>query len=144
MSKQEKEKEVEEIPVNPYADLFTLIQDRQVELSLKQSTVKEIKLDGAVYKRKPLSTKEWREIFKLNSEMTAIKDDELARLDKLIELREKGALYYFGIPSNIYDKYYEEISSIIEGCILRTNSGLSPDIDFDEILQKYKLQHSKQ
>ena len=129
---------------NPYADLFSLIQDKQVELALKESQKKEIKVDGQTYKRKPLSTKQWREIFILNDKMTKVKkEDEIKRLDALIELRTKGAEYYFDIPAEVFDKYYEDLSPIIEGCILRSNSGLSPDIDFEEILQKYKAQTIK-
>lgn len=142
---EEKQKEVivpEQIE-NPYADLFSLIQDKQVELALKESQKKEVKVDGQTYTRKPLSTKQWREIFILNDKMTKIKDDELKRLDALIELRTKGAEYYFGIPSEVFDKYYEDLSPIMEGCILRSNTGLSPDIDFEEILQKYKAQAIK-
>lgn len=147
LSAIEKEKK-EQVPIvaadNPYADLFSLIQDKQVELSLRKSTQKTIKAGDTVYNRKPLSTKEWREIYVLNDTMSKIpKDEEIKRLDTLIELRTKAAKYYFDIPEDIFDKYYEEISPIIEGCILRSNTGLSPDIDFEEILQKYKEQATK-
>jgi hypothetical protein len=128
---------------NPYADLFSLIQDKQVELSLRQSQKKEIEINGQKYTRKPLTTKQWREIFILNDNMSKTKDDEIKRLDILIELRTKGAEYYFGIPADVFDKNYEDLSPIIEGCILRSNTGLSPDIDFEEILQKYKAQNTR-
>lgn len=143
---EEKQKDIipEQIE-NPYADLFSLIQDKQVELALKESQKKEIKVDGHTYTRKPLSTKQWREIFVLNDKMSKIKkeDEDIKRIDALIELRTKGAEYYFDIPADIFDKNYEDLSPIIEGCILRSNTGLSPEINFEEILQKYKAQAIK-
>jgi hypothetical protein len=53
-------------------------------------------------------------------------------------MREKGALYYFGIPIEVFDANYEKISSLIEGCILRSNMGATADIDFEDLLKKFE------
>jgi ribosome recycling factor len=53
-------------------------------------------------------------------------------------LRTKGADYYFGIPPDIFDENYEKLNPIIEGCILRSNTGLSPEVDLDKLLVEYQ------
>jgi hypothetical protein len=63
---------------------------------------------------------------------------DLARTDILIEMRQKGALYYFGIPAEVFDENYEQIGATIEGHILRSNMGANADIDFIEILKKFE------
>ena len=114
-----------------------MIQDKQLEHSLKLSKQTTIKIDNKTYNKKSLSAKQWREIVSLNQEMVAAKTD-LQRTDLLIKMREKGALYYFGIPPAVFDENYEKVYPVIEGCIIRSNSGLSSEIDLNAMLEKFQ------
>lgn len=130
--------------LNSLQEFINLIQDKQLEHSLKLSKQTSVSVDGKTYKKKSLSAKQWRDISVLNSQLASA-SDEVTRLDKLIEVRTKAAEYYFGIPPQIFDANYEKLSPLIEGCILRSNSGLSPDIDLDSLLHEYqKQQQNKQ
>lgn len=120
-----------------YDEFIQMIQDKQLEHSLKLSKQTVIKVDNKTYTKKPLSARQWREIVQLNQKMVEAKTD-LERTDILIEMREKGALYYFGISAEVFDKNYEKLYPIIEGCIVRSNSGLSPEIDLNSMLEKYQ------
>jgi hypothetical protein len=119
-------------------DFINVIQNKQLENTLKLAKQASIKIGDKVYKKKSLSSKQWREIVQLNQKMVDAKT-ELSRTDILIEMRAKGALYYFGIPANEFDTHYEKISPIIEGCILRSNMGAASDIDFEELLKRFEL-----
>src|SRR5688572_21538576 len=118
-------------------DFINLIQNKQLENTLKLAKQSTIKLGNKTYTKKSLSSKQWREIVQLNQKMVDAKT-ELARTDILIEMREKGALYYFGIPAKDFDENYEKVSPIIEGCILRSNMGASSDIDFEDLLKRFE------
>lgn len=129
--------------VQTFNDFISLIQDKQIEHALKLSKQTSVSVNGKIYKKKPLSAKQWRELSILSNEMAKLEKDSIEQLDKLIELRTKGAQYYFGIPPAVFDENYEKLSSIIEGNILRSNSGLSPDIDLDELLHEYQQSQIK-
>ena len=118
-------------------DFITMIQNKQLENTLKLAKQSTVKIGNKVYTKKSLSAKQWREIVVLNQKMVDAKT-ELARTDLLIEMREKGALYYFGIPTTVFDENYEKLSTIIEGHILRSNMGATSDIDFGELLSKFE------
>jgi hypothetical protein len=118
-------------------DFINLIQNKQLENTLKLAKNNIIKIGGKEYKKKPLSAKQWREIVQLNQKMTDAKG-ELARTDILLEMREKGALYYFNIPASVFDEHYETIGATIEGHILRSNMGANSDIDFAELLKRFE------
>lgn len=118
-------------------DFISVIQNKQLENSLKLAKQSTIKIGSKIYTKKSLSAKQWREIVVLNQKMVESKT-ELARTDILIEMREKGALYYFGIPAKEFDLNYEKISPIIEGCILRSNMGAASDIDFEDLLKRFE------
>lgn len=113
-----------------------MIQNKQLENTLKLAKGNKIIIDGKEYKKKPLTAKQWREIVQLNQKMAEAKT-ELARTDILLEMRQKGALYYFDIPAEIFDTHYEKIGATIEGHILRSNMGANADIEFEEILKKF-------
>jgi hypothetical protein len=116
-------------------DFINMIQNKQLENTLKLAKQSTIKIGNKTYTKKPLTSKQWREIVQLNQKMVDAKT-ELDRTDILITMREKGALYYFGIPSDIFDTNYEKIATIIEGHILRSNMGANSDIEFNELLAK--------
>lgn len=126
-----------------FNDFISMIQDKQIEHALKLSKQTNVTVNGKVYKKKPLSAKQWREISILNTEAAKLPNGSVEQLDKLIELRTKGAEYYFGIPSDVFDENYEKLSTLIEGNILRSNSGLSPDIDLDQLLVEYQNSQTK-
>jgi hypothetical protein len=113
-----------------------MIQNKQLENTLKLAKQSTIKIGNKTYTKKPLTSKQWREIVQLNQKMVDAKT-ELERTDILISMREKGALYYFGIPSDVFDVHYEKIASTIEGHILRSNMGANSDIEFNELLSKF-------
>jgi hypothetical protein len=118
-------------------DFINLIQNKQLENTLKLAKNNKITIGKKTYIKKPLTSKQWREIVQLNQKMVDAKTD-LARTDILIEMRQKGALYYFGIPAEVFDENYEQIGATIEGHILRSNMGANADIDFIEILKKFE------
>jgi len=118
-------------------DFINLIQNKQLENTLKLAKSNTIKIGNKTYTKKPLSAKQWREIVQLNQKMVDAKT-ELARTDILLEMREKGALYYFNIPADVFDENYESIGATIEGHILRSNMGASSDIEFSELLKKFE------
>jgi hypothetical protein len=132
-----------EIKLQSFQQFITLIQDKQIENALKLSKQTSITVGGRTYKRKPLTAKQWREISMLNTEMAKLPQNSIEQLDKLIELRSKGAEYYFGISPEIFDENFEKLNPIIEGCILRSNTGLSPDIDLDALLHEYQKDSTK-
>src|SRR5688500_2477118 len=103
-------------------DFINLIQNKQLENTLKLAKSNTIKIGNKTYTKKPLTAKQWREIVQLNQKMVDAKT-EIERTDILITMREKGALYYFGIPSEVFDANYEKIATTIEGHILRSNMG---------------------
>lgn len=127
---------------NPFQDMLNLIQNKQLEYSLKLSKQLSVTLNGKVYKKRSLTSKQWRELSLLNNELAKQKDGSLEQLDVLIELRTKAAFYYFSIPAEVFDENYEKLNSLLDGCILRSNSGLSPDIDLDSLLHEYENGHS--
>lgn len=129
---------------NPFQDMVNLIQNKQLEYNLKLSKQSSITIDGKVYKKKALTSKQWREISSLNSEMAKKPDGSIEQLDSLIELRTKAAFYYFNIPAEVFDENYERLSPLMDGCILRSNTGLSPDIDLDTLLHEYQNGHKKE
>jgi hypothetical protein len=118
-------------------DFINLIQNKQLESALKLAKQATIKIGTKTYTKKSLTAKQWREIVQLNQKMVDAKT-ELLRTDLLIEMREKGALYYFGIPATEFDANYEKVSPIIEGCILRSNMGASSDLDFEDLLKRFE------
>jgi hypothetical protein len=118
-------------------DFITMIQNKQLENTLKLAKNNTIKIGNKTYTKKPLTAKQWREIVQLNQRMVDAKTD-LARTDFLIEMRQKGALYYFGIPAEVFEENYEKIASTIEGHILRSNMGANADLDFSELLKKFE------
>jgi len=118
-------------------DFISMIQNKQLENTLKLAKQSTIKIGNKTYTKKSLTAKQWREIVQLNQRMADAEND-LERTDLLIEMREKGALYYFDIPVEIFDANYERISSLIEGCILRSNMGATADIDFEDLLKKFE------
>lgn len=132
-----------ETQIRSFNDFIVLIQDKQIEHALKLSKQTSITVGGKTYKKKPLTAKQWREISLLNTEMAQLPENSIEQLDKLLELRTKGADYYFGIPAAVFDENFEKLNPIIEGCILRSNTGLSPDIDLDTLLHEYQNQIKK-
>lgn len=118
-------------------DFINAIKNKQLENSLKLGRQTTIKIGNKNYTKKPITSKQWREIVQLNQEV-ADGPTELERSNALIDLREKGALYYFGIPSDVFDTNYEKISPIIEGAILRSNMGANSDIEFEELLKRFE------
>ena len=123
--------------------IIGLIQDAQLEFNLKESEKKKITLGKNTYNRKPVSNKQVRELYKINNEMAKAEND-LDRFDKLSELREKAAEYYFGIDPKTFDEYYEKLVPTLTGCIMRTTTDLSPEIDFNKIREKVnKLSNSQ-
>jgi hypothetical protein len=132
-----------ELQLKSMQGFIDLIQSKQVEHALKLSKQKTIKIGGKEYTKKPLSASKWREISNLNNEMANLPDNSPEQLDKLIQLRTLAAEYYFGIPADVFDENYEKLNPIIEGCILRSNTGLSPDVDLDTLLVEYQNQFNK-
>lgn len=128
---------------NPFQDMLNIIQNKQLEYSLKLSKQLSVTLNGKVYKKRSLTSKQWRELSSLNNELAKQKDGSLEQLDILIDLRTKAALYYFSIPAEVFDENYEKLNSLLDGCVLRSNTGLSPDIDLDSLLHEYENGHSK-
>lgn len=119
-------------------DFINAIQNKQLENSLKLAKQTVIKIGDKIYNKKPLSSRQWREIAALNQKMVDAQT-ELERTDLLIEMRAKGALYYFNIPADIFDENYEMLSPIIEGHILRSNMGATTsDIDFADLLKRFE------
>jgi hypothetical protein len=127
-----------ELQLKSMQGFIDVIQSKQIEHALKLSKQKTIVIGKNTYHKKPLSASKWREISKLNNEMANLPENSPEQLDKLIELRTKGADYYFGIPPDIFDENYEKLNPIIEGCILRSNTGLSPEVDLDKLLVEYQ------
>jgi len=118
-------------------DFINMIQNKQLENTLRLAKQSTIKIGNKVYTKKSLSAKQWREIVVLNQKMVDAKT-ELARTDLLIEMRSKGALYYFGIPAAVFDENYEKLSTLIEGHILRSNMGAAADVEFEELLARFE------
>jgi len=126
-----------------YQDFINLIQDQQLQNSLKLSNTKSIKLGNKTFTKKPLTSKQFAEIAKLNSQLKYEKSEE-SQIDILVNLRTKAAEYFFGIPADLFDTNFEKLNPIMEGCILRSTSGLSQDIDLDKLLLEYQNKQSKQ
>ena len=126
-----------------YQDFINLIQDQQLQNALKLSNTKSIKVGNKTYTKKPLTSKQFAEISKLNSKLKYEQSEE-SQIDILVELRTKAAEYFFGIPPEIFDSNFEKLNPIMEGCILRTSSGLSSDIDLDKLLLEYQNKQNKQ
>lgn len=118
-------------------DFINLIQNKQLENTLKLAKTNTIKIGNKTYTKKPLTAKQWREIVQLNQKMVDAKTD-LARTDILLEMRQKAALYYFNIPADIFEENYETIGATIEGHILRSNMGANAEVDFDDILKRFE------
>lgn len=118
-------------------DFINAIKNKQLENTLKLAKQNSIKLGSKTYTKKSITSKQWRELVVLN-QTVGNGETELQRTDALIEMREKGALYYFGIPSDVFDSNYEKISPIVEGCILRSNMGASSDVDFEDLLKRFE------
>ena len=118
-------------------DFINAIKNKQLENSLKLGRQTTIKIGNKTYSKKPITAKQWREIVVCNQKIADGKT-ELERSDALVSAREKGALYYFGIPSNVFDTNYEKISPIVEGAILRSNMGANSDIEFEELLKRFE------
>lgn len=118
-------------------DFVNAIKNKQLENSLKLGRQTSIKIGNKTYTKKSITAKQWREIVSLNQKI-ADGETELERSNALIDLREKGALYYFGIPENVFDTNYEKISPIVEGAILRSNMGANSDLEFEEILKRFE------
>ena len=116
-------------------DYVTLIQDAQLEYSLKLSETKSIKIGNKTYTKKPLSGKKVKDLYVLNDNMTKAQSD-LSRFNALYDLRTKAAEYMFGIPAEVFDENYEKVGPIIQGHIIRINTELSPEIDFNKIREK--------
>jgi len=114
-----------------------MIQNKQLENTLKLAKQSTVKIGNKVYTKKSLSAKQWREIVVLNQKMVDAKT-ELARTDLLIEMRSKGALYYFGIRAAVFDENYERLGTLIEGHILRSNMGAAADVDFEDLLARFE------
>lgn len=118
-------------------DFITMIQNKQLENTLKLARQSTVKIGNKTYTKKSLTSKQWREIIQLSQKMVDA-STELEKTDLLIEMRSKAALYYFGIPSDVFDIHYERLSPLIEGCILRSNMGANSDIDFDDMLKRFE------
>ena len=118
-------------------DFIDAIKNKQLENSLKLGRQITIKIGNKTYTKKSITSKQWREIVVLNQQVVDGKT-ELDRSDALISLREKGALYYFGIPAEVFDTNYEKISPIVEGAVLRSNMGANSDVEFEEILKQFE------
>jgi len=118
-------------------DFINMIQNKQLENTLKLAKQSTIKIGNKVYTKKSLTAKQWREIVVLNQKMVDAKT-ELQRTDLLIEMRTKGALYYFGIPASVFDENYEKLATLIEGHILRSNMGVAADVEFEELLARFE------
>lgn len=118
--------------------LVQLIQDEQLSHALKLADRKEVTVNKKTYKRKPsLTASQWRDIASLYDRLGK-ETDNLKQLDLMIEMREKAGLYYFGIPKEVVDENYEALAPVLEACVLKSNTGLSSDINLSEILQKYQ------
>lgn len=131
------ELETMQIQLQSFQEFINLIQDKQLQHALKLSNTKSIKLGNKTYIKKPLTSKQFAEISKLNSKLKYEQSEE-SQIDILVELRTKAAEYFFGIPAPVFDTNFEKLNPIMEGCILRTSSGLSTDIDLDKLLLEYQ------
>ena len=118
-------------------EFINAIKNKQLENSLKLGRQTTIKINNKTFSKKSITAKQWRELVVLNQKVADGKT-ELDRSDALISLREKGALYYFGIPPDIFDINYEKISPIVEGAILRSNMGANTDVEFEELLKRFE------
>lgn len=118
-------------------DFITMIQNKQLENTLKLAKQSTVKINNKTYTKKSLTSKQWREIIQLSQKMVEALT-ELEKTDILIEMRTKAASYYFGIPPEVFDENYEKLSPLIEGCILRSNMGQNSDVDFEDILKRFE------
>jgi hypothetical protein len=143
MSSNQELNQTAEIKLQSFNEFVTLIQDKQIEHALKLSKQTSITVGNRTYKKKPLTAKQWREISLLNTEMAKLPEGSIEQLDKLIELRTKASEYYFGISPEVFDENFEKLNPLIEGCILRSNTGLSPDIDLNALLHEYQKDGKK-
>jgi hypothetical protein len=123
-------------------DIVSLIQDAQLEYSLKLSETKVIKLGKQTFTKKPLSGKKVREIYELNNKLVQATTD-LERFDALYDLRTKAAEFMFAMSADIFDENYEKVGPIVQGHIIRINTELSPEIDFNKIREKAITNSSK-
>jgi len=112
--------------------IVNLIQDAQLEYSLKLSETKKIKVNGKEFTKKPLSGKQVKELYRLNDVMVKSETD-LDRFNALYDLRTKAAEFMFGLTPEQFDDNYEKLGPIVQGHILRINTELSPEIDFNKI-----------
>jgi|SRR5215212_1419225 len=132
-----------EIQLQTMNDFLSIIQDKQIEHSLLLTKQNSVSVEGKKYQKKPLTAKQWKEIVSLNNQMARAQPGSDEQTDKLIELRTKAAEHYFGIPADVFDRNYEKLSPIIEGNILKSNTGLSPDLDLNELFDQYQKKASR-
>jgi hypothetical protein len=136
----QREEQEAEIQLQTMNEFLAIIQDKQLEHTLLLSKQTSVTVEGRKYNKKGLTSKQWRELSSLHNKMVKLPAGSDEQTDTLIELRTKGAEFYFGIPAEIFDRNYEKLSPIIEGNILKSNSGLSPDLDINELFNKYQEQ----
>jgi hypothetical protein len=129
----QREEQEAEIQLQTMNEFLAIIQDKQLEHT-------SVTVEARKYNKKGLTSKQWRELSSLHNKMVKLPAGSDEQTDTLIELRTKGAEFYFGIPAEIFDRNYEKLSPIIEGNILKSNSGLSPDLDINELFNKYQEQ----
>ena len=129
-----------EIQLQTMNEFLTIIQDKQLEHSLLLSKQTSVTVEGRKYNKKGLTSKQWRELNSLHNQMAKLPAGSDEQTDVLIKLRSKGAEFYFGIPEDVFDRNYEKLSPLIEGNILKSNSGLSPDLDINELFNQYQQQ----
>jgi hypothetical protein len=139
-TQQPREEQEAQIQLQTMNEFLAIIQDKQLEHSLLLSKQTSVTVENKKYTKRGLTSKQWRELNSLNNKMAKLPAGSDEQTDALIELRTKGAEFYFSIPADVFDRNYEKLSPIIEGNILKSNSGLSPDLDINELFNKYQEQ----
>ena len=132
-----------ETQLQSFQGFINLIKDKHLQEALKLSKTKTIKLGNKTYTKKPLTSKQFTEISKLYAQLDNPTLTPDTQIDTLVELRKKSALYYYGIPEDVFDTNFEKLNPIMEGCVLVTSAGLSPDIDLDKLLVEYQNSQNK-
>lgn len=127
--------------INLVNEFVESIRAKQLEKLFSLSEQKFLKIGDKTYNRKKgLSASQWKELSILDMKIGKEEDME-KRIDMLIELRKKCGLYYFGIPEEVTDEYYEELEETYDSCMLRSYSGLNSDININEMLEQFKKRY---
>lgn len=116
-------------------EFVTAVRSKQLQRLFKLSNTKFLELDGVKYPKQFTSASQNLILNKLDYEITQ-EQDTIKRLEKMIELRKKCALFFFNIPDALADKHYEEIQDVLDSCLVKLQTGLNTaDLDFDKMLE---------